>query len=171
MVHRLPGSWHVGSSPTRDRARAPRVNRWIFIHCATREVPRKYNFWEGIFEHSKDQIIIMFIDLILHGTRCAKSCSQFGCTCGLFSQKNMYQSMYRKVLPVISGSPGTPFFSLRDSLTVWTPGWRTSSLSGWDYNSIVPGWKPCFILEWPLVVGQLSLSFLVASADFIGFIN
>ena len=36
VVHRL--SCPVGSSWTRDRTHVPCIDRWILIHCATREV-------------------------------------------------------------------------------------------------------------------------------------
>ena len=35
--------WHVGSSRTRDRTRVPCIGRWIFNHCATREVPISFH--------------------------------------------------------------------------------------------------------------------------------
>ena len=35
----LVAPWHVGSSQTRTRARAPCISRRILNHCATREAP------------------------------------------------------------------------------------------------------------------------------------
>ena len=38
----LVALWHVESSQIRDQTRVPCTGRWIFIHCATREVPFKH---------------------------------------------------------------------------------------------------------------------------------
>ena len=35
----LVALWHVESTQTRDGTQVPSTGRWIFVHCATREVP------------------------------------------------------------------------------------------------------------------------------------
>lgn len=81
---------------------------------------------------------------------------------GSFPRKIHIGTCTQEVLPVISGSVGTPVLSLRDLLKVHVPSVRTSLVQGRD-NS-VPQWESCFILERPLVLRHLFWSVLLELA-------
>lgn len=73
---------------------------------------------------------------------------------GSFPRKIPIRTCTPKVLPVVSGSLGGPVLSLGDWLKVYVPWVRFSLVQGRDNNS-VPQWESCFIVERPLMLGNL----------------